>query len=180
MNYSLFAMVFLVPGVQQDDSDIDRGILFHILFHYSLLQDTEYSSLCCTTWLFIYFLCFFLIILFIYFGLCWVLVAVPFSGCGERGLLSGCSAQASHCDVMASFLPKSQLIGKDLDAGKHWGQEEKGVTENETVGWHHPSCRHESKQAPGDGEEQESLACSSPWGLKMSDRTVQLDNNKWC
>ena len=54
------------------------------------------------------------------------------------------------------------------------------MTENETVGWYHPSCRHESKQAPGDGEEQESLACSSPWGLKMSDRTVQLDNNKWC
>ena len=48
------------------------------------------------------------------------------------------------------------------------------------VGWHYRLNGREFEQAPGDGEGQESLACSSPWGLKMSDRTEQLDNNKWC
>ena len=47
---------------------------------------------------------------------------------------------------------KSQLIGKDPDAGKDWGQEEKGTTEDEMVGWHHWLNGHEFEQAPGDGE----------------------------
>ena len=45
-----------------------------------------------------------------------------------------------------------RLIGKDPDAGKDWGQEEKGVTEDETVGWHHWFNGHEFKQIPGDSE----------------------------
>ena len=45
---------------------------------------------------------------------------------------------------------KSQLIGKDPDAGKDWGQEEKGVTEDETVGWHHRLKGHEFEQTPGN------------------------------
>ena len=60
---------------------------------------------------------------------------------------------------------KSQLIGKDPDAGKDWGQE-KGVTENEMIGWYHRFNGHEFEQAPGDGEGQGSLACCSPWGCK--------------
>ena len=56
------------------------------------------------------------------------------------------------------------LIGKDPDAGKDWGQEEKGATEDETVGWHHQLDGHEFEQPPGDGEGQGSLACCSPWG----------------
>ena len=46
---------------------------------------------------------------------------------------------------------KSWLIGKDFD-GKDWGQEEKGVTENKMVGWHHQLNGHEFEQTPGDGE----------------------------
>ena len=46
---------------------------------------------------------------------------------------------------------KSQLIRKDPDAGKDWGQEEKGTTEEEMVGWHHWFDGHEFEQAPGDG-----------------------------
>ena len=46
------------------------------------------------------------------------------------------------------------------------------------VGWHHPLNGHEFEQAPGDGEEQESLACCSPWGHKEADRTERLNNNK--
>ena len=54
---------------------------------------------------------------------------------------------------------KSWLTGKDPDAGKDWGQEKKGVTEDEMVGWHHQFNGHEFEQAPGDGEGRESLAC---------------------
>ena len=54
---------------------------------------------------------------------------------------------------------KSQLIGKDPDAGKDRAQEEKGVTKDEMVGWHHRLNGHESEQIPGDSERQGSLAC---------------------
>ena len=57
---------------------------------------------------------------------------------------------------------KNWLIGKDLDTGKEWRQEEKGTTENEMVGWHHRLDGHEFEQAPGVGEGQGSLACFSP------------------
>ena len=66
---------------------------------------------------------------------------------------------------------RSQLIGKDLDVGKDWGQEEKGVTEDEMVGWHHLLNGHESEQTLVDGKEQGSLECYSLWGLKESDTT---------
>ena len=62
---------------------------------------------------------------------------------------------------------KSQLIGKDPDAVKDWGQEEKGTTEDEMVGWHHQLNGHEFEQAPGDGEGQGSLAGCSLWGHKV-------------
>ena len=58
------------------------------------------------------------------------------------------------------------LIGKDPDAGKDWRQEEKGKTEDEMVGWHHPLKGHEFKQAPGVGDGQESQRCCIPWGCK--------------
>ena len=73
---------------------------------------------------------------------------------------------------------KSQLIGKYLDAGKDWGQEEKRVTEDEMVGWHHQLNGHEFEQTPRDREGQGSLACCSPWGRKESDMTEWLNNNK--
>ena len=65
---------------------------------------------------------------------------------------------------------KSQLIGKDPDAGKDWRQE-KGTTEDEVVGWYHWLNGHEFEQAPGLGDGQGSLACCSPWGCKKSDTT---------
>ena len=72
---------------------------------------------------------------------------------------------------------KSQLTGKDPDAGKDWRQEEKGATEDEMVGWHHGFNGHESEQTPGDSEGLGSLASSSPWGCKELDVTEWLDNN---
>ena len=70
---------------------------------------------------------------------------------------------------------KSWLFGKDPDAGKDWGQEEKGMTEDETVGWHHRLDGHEFEQAPGVGDRQGGLECCSPWGHKESDMTEQLN-----
>ena len=52
---------------------------------------------------------------------------------------------------------RSRLTGKDPDAGKYWGQEEKGATEDEMVGWHHWLSEHEFEQTPGDSEGQGSL-----------------------
>ena len=72
---------------------------------------------------------------------------------------------------------KSQLIRKHSDARKDWRQEEKGVTEDEMVGWQHWHDGHEL----GVGDGQGSLACCSPCGLKESDTTKQLNwtENEW-
>ena len=72
---------------------------------------------------------------------------------------------------------KSQLIGKDPDAGQDWGQEKKGTTEDEMVGWHHWFNGHGFEQAPGDSEGHGSPARCSPWGRKESDTTEWLSNN---
>ena len=61
---------------------------------------------------------------------------------------------------------KSQLIENDSDSGKDWRQEEKGMTEDEMVGWHHQLNGHELEQTLGDGEGQGNLACCSPWHHK--------------
>ena len=73
---------------------------------------------------------------------------------------------------------KSRLIGKGPDAGKDWGKEEKGSTEDEMVGWHHQLNGYEFEQTPGDSGGQRSLACYSPWDHKelgtTSDWTLSL------
>ena len=71
---------------------------------------------------------------------------------------------------------KCWLIGKYSDAGRHWGQEEKGTTEDETAGWHHSLDGRESEWTPGVGDGQGGLACCYSWGRKESDMTEQL---KW-
>ena len=63
---------------------------------------------------------------------------------------------------------KSWLIGKYPDGGKDWKQEEKGVTENEVVGWHQRFNGHEFEQTMRDSEGRGSLACCSPWSCKES------------
>ena len=70
---------------------------------------------------------------------------------------------------------KSWLIWKDRDAGKDWGQEEKGTTEDDMVGWHHRLNGHESEQALGVGDGQGSLSFSCPRGRKESDMTEWLN-----
>ena len=70
---------------------------------------------------------------------------------------------------------KNWLIGKDPDAGKDWRQEEKGMTEDEMVEWHHQLDGYEFEQAPGAGNGLGSLACCSPWGHKELDMTKRLN-----
>ena len=68
---------------------------------------------------------------------------------------------------------KSQLIGKDPDAGKDWGQGEKWAVEDEMFGWHHCFNGHEFEQTLGNSEGQGRLACCSPWGRKELNTTEQ-------
>ena len=70
---------------------------------------------------------------------------------------------------------KSSLIGKDSAAGRDWGQEEKGRTEDETAGWHHQLSGHGFGWTPGIGDGQGGLACCNPWGCKESDKTERLN-----
>ena len=67
------------------------------------------------------------------------------------------------------------LIGKDPDAGKDLRQEEKGMTEDEMVGWHHQLYGHKFEQALGVGDGQGSLVCCGPWGHEELDMTEQLN-----
>ena len=66
---------------------------------------------------------------------------------------------------------KSWLIGKDSDAGRDWGQEEKGMTEDEMAGWHHRLDGHGFGWTPGVGDGQGGLACCDSWGCKELDTT---------
>ena len=70
------------------------------------------------------------------------------------------------------------FTGKDPDDGKDWGQEEKGMTEDEMVGWHHLLNGLEFEQTLGDSEGQESLACWSPWGRKELDTTLVTEQQQ--
>ena len=70
---------------------------------------------------------------------------------------------------------KSWLIGKDSDAGRDWGQEEKGTTEDEMAVWHHRLDGHEFEWTPGIDDGQGGLACCNSWGRKESDTTEWLN-----
>ena len=70
---------------------------------------------------------------------------------------------------------KSWLTGKDSDAGRDWGQEEEGMTEDEMAGWHHWLSGREFEWTLRDGDGQGGLACCDSWGHKESDTTERLN-----
>ena len=70
---------------------------------------------------------------------------------------------------------KNWLIGKDFDAGREWGQEEKGTKEDEMAGWHHQLDAHEFGWTPGVGDGQGGLVCCNSWGCKELDMNEQLN-----
>ena len=81
----------------------------------------------------------------------------------------------NHLKVLWPPHAKSWLIGKDPDAGRDWGQEEKGTTEDEMARWHHWLDGRESQWTPGVGDGQGGLACCDSWGRKESDMTEWLN-----
>ena len=87
--------------------------------------------------------------------------------------IGGTDAKAETL-VLWSLNANNWLLWKDPDAGKDWRQE-KGMTEDETVEWHHQLNGHEFKQVLGVGDGQGSLVCCNPWGHKESDTTEWLN-----
>ena len=71
-------------------------------------------------------------------------------------------------------MQKANSLEKFLDVGKDWGQDEKGTTEDEMVGWHHRLNERKFEQILGDSEGQGNLASCSPWGHKELGMTQQL------
>ena len=90
----------------------------------------------------------------------------------------GCSLEGLMPKLKLILWPpdaKNWLIWKDPDAGKDWRQEEKGMTEDEMVRWHHQLDGHEFESTLGVGDGQGSLACCRPWGWKEPDMTERLN-----
>ena len=89
------------------------------------------------------------------------------------GVFFGMNDAKAETPILWPPHAKSWLIGKDSDAGRDWGQEEKGTTEDEMAGWHHWLNRHEFECTPAVGAGQGGLACCNSWGHK------ELDTTKW-
>ena len=90
----------------------------------------------------------------------------------------GCSLEGMMLKLKLQYfghLMRSWLIGKDSDAGRDWGQEEKGMTEDEMAGWHHRLDGHEFAWTPEVGDGQGGLACCNSWGRKELDTTERLN-----
>ena len=93
----------------------------------------------------------------------------------QSWVFSGTTDAKAETPILWPPHAKSWLIGKDSDAGKDWGQEEKGTTEDEMAGWHHRLDGHEFEWTPGVGDGQGGLACCNSWGRKELDTTERLN-----
>ena len=91
-------------------------------------------------------------------------------GCSVEGLLLKLKLQ-----YIGHLMRRADSIGKDPDSGKDWEHEEKGMTEDEIVGWHHRLSGHGFGWAPGVGDGQGGLACCGSWGCKELDTTEWLN-----
>ena len=83
----------------------------------------------------------------------------------------------AEAPILWSLDPKYQFIGKDPDARKDWRQEEKEVTEDEMLGWHHRLNEYEFEQTLRDSKGQASLVCCSPWAAKSRMWLSEMNNN---
>ena len=93
----------------------------------------------------------------------------------QSWIFTGRTDAEAEASILWPLDEKNWLLGKAPNAGKDWRQREKGMTEDEMVGWHHQLNEHEFEQAPGVSDGQGSLACCSPWGLNKLDMTEQLN-----
>ena len=102
--------------------------------------------------------------------------SLPWSPKGDQSwvYIGGTDVEA---DTLILWPPdsKSWLIWKDSDAGKDWGKEEKGTTEDEMAGWHHRLNGYGFEWTPGVVDGQGGLACCGSWGCKESDTTERLN-----
>ena len=105
--------------------------------------------------------------------ICWVLPVHPKGD--QSWVFIGRTDAKAETPVLWPPHVKSWLIGKDPDAGRDWGQEEKGTTEDEMAGWHHRLDGRESEWTPGVGDGPGGLACWDSWGRKGSDTTERLN-----
>ena len=87
----------------------------------------------------------------------------------------GRSDAKAETPILWPLHAKSWLIGKDSDAGRDWGQEEKGTIEDEMTRWHHRLDGHEFEWTPGIGDGQGGLVCCDSRGCKESDTTERLN-----
>ena len=113
---------------------------------------------------------------------CWRIDAFEL-WCWRRLLRVPWTARRSNQSILKAISPEYSLEGlmlnlKDPDAGKDWGQEEKGTTEDEMAWWHHWLDRCESEWTPGVGGGQGCLACCDSWGRKESDTTERLNRTE--
>ena len=95
-------------------------------------------------------------------------------GCADNEL-QVCKDAEAETPILWPSHAKSWLIGKDPDAGRDWGQEEKGTTEDEMAGWHHQLDGHEFEWTLGVCDGQGGLVCCNSWGCKESDTTERLN-----
>ena len=114
---------------------------------------------------------------------CWrILLRVPWTARRSnqpipKKISPGCSLEGMMLKLKLQYFGHLMLRVDSLektDAGRDWGQEEKGTTEDEMAGWHHWLDGRESECTPGVGEGQGGLACCDSWGCKESDTTEQL------
>ena len=86
----------------------------------------------------------------------------------------GCSLEGMMLKLKLQYF--GHLMRRvDSDAGRDWGQEDKGMTEDEMAGWYHQLDGPEFESTPGDGDGQGGLACCDSWGPKELDTTERLN-----
>ena len=118
--------------------------------------------------------CDFLIVIFILSALWWRLIRGLGSSGNQFWIFTGRTDVEDETPILWPPDSKSQLIGKDPDAGKDWGQE-KGMIEDEMVGWHHQHNGHGFGWTSGVGDGQGGLACCDSWGHNESNTTEWLN-----
>ena len=91
-------------------------------------------------------------------------------GCSLEGMMLKLKLQ-----YFGHLVQRVDSLEKDFDAGRDWGKEEKGMTEDETAGWHHRLDGREFGRTLGDGDGQGGLACCDSWGRKESHTIERLN-----